>query len=283
MADPVLARRILEEIKNLAPWPEVASRVMRIAQRHEVVPGELVEVIQTDAALTSKVLRLANSAYYGFRREIASLTEAGNALGVQALVNLVLTGCAARYFQTGRNSERAKALWERSVMNAFSAQLLARVHGSVDPERAYTVALLQNIGHLVIDEFLDAFHEHIEREQHDGCDLLEAERRVLGQNHAQIGARLARRWGFPEVLADTIEFHHTPERAGVDPKLTAIAHLAECITYALSLGDGLESLEYAFSDSALGLAGLDKSGFLSLEELIRREFDKARDVLESAA
>lgn len=283
MADPEVARRILLETKHLAPWPEVATRVMQLAQRHEVVPGELVRVIQTDAALTAKVLRLANSAYYGFRREIASLAEAGNALGVQALVNLVLTGCASHYFHGGRRSERAKALWERSVLNAFSAQLLARIHGSVDPERAYTVALLQNIGHLVIDDFLDEYRESIEREQRDGCDLLVAEREVLGQNHAQIGARLARRWGFPEVLADTIEFHHSPERAGADPQLAAIAHLAESITYALSLGDDLDRLAYAFDDSALRTTGLDKTAFLSLEQLIRQEFDKARDVLESAA
>jgi len=283
MWDPEVARRILVETKNLEPWPEVASRVLQLSQRHEVIPGELVSVIQTDAALTAKVLRLANSAYYGFRREIASLSEAGNALGVQALVNLVLTGCASQYFHGTRRGERGKALWERSVMNAFSAQLLARVHGSVDPERAYTVALLQNIGHLVIDEFLDEYTESIERVLHDGGDLLAAERSVLGQNHAQIGARLARRWGFPEVLADTIEFHHSPHRAGVDPELAAIAHLAESITYALSLGDGLESLDYSFSESALELTGLDRTAFLSMEELIRQEFDKAKDVLESAA
>ncbi|MCA8981495.1 MAG: HDOD domain-containing protein [Planctomycetes bacterium] len=283
MAQPELARRVLEGTKNLTPWPEVASRVMQIAQRPEVVPGELVAVIQTDAALTAKVLRLANSAYYGFRREIASLAEAGNALGVQALVNLVLTGCAERYFHTGGRGAAAKSLWERSITTAFSAQILARAQGAVDPERAYTVALLQNIGHLVIDDFLVEFRERIEREQRDGRDLLSAERAVLGQNHAQIGARLARRWGFPEVLSDTIEFHHSPERAGVDPKLAAVAHLAETITYALSLDDGLESLAYGFSESALALSGLDRNGFLALEEVIREELEKARDVFESAA
>lgn len=283
MVDPVLARRVLDETKNLTPWPEVASRVMRLAQRPEVVPGELVAVIQTDAALTAKVLRLANSAYYGFRREIGSLAEAGNALGVQALVNLVLTGCAERYFHAGSRSAPSKALWERSVTTAFSAQILARVQGTVNPERAYTVALLQNIGHLVIDDFLREFRESIEREQRDGRDLLAAERAVLGQNHAQIGARLARRWGFPEVLSDTIEFHHSPERAAADPQLAAIAHLAECITYALSLEDGLESLAYGFSDSALRITGLDRNAFATLEEVIREELEKARDVLESAA
>lgn len=283
MVDPELARRVLEATKRLAPWPEVATRVMQLAQRPEVVPKELIAVIQTDAALTAKVLRLANSAYYGFRREIASLAEAGNALGVGALVNLVLTGCAERYFHAGRRGAPSKSLWERSVTTAFAAQILARVHGSVDPERAYTVALLQNIGHLVIDDFLVEFRDSIEREQRDGRDLLAAERSVLGQNHAQIGARLARRWGFPEVLSDTIEFHHCPERAGADPQLAAIAHLAENITYALSLGDGLESLAYGFSESALGLTGLDRHAFLALEEVIREELEKARDVLESAA
>jgi len=283
MADPTLARRVLAEIKTLSPWPQVASRVLQLSQSSQVVPRELVDVIQTDLALTAKVLRLSNSAYYGFQREIASLSEAGNALGVRSLVNLVLTGCAARYFQTGGRGASAKSLWERSVLNAFSAQLLARVHGTVDPERAYTVALLQNIGHLVIDDYLEEFREEITLARHDGASLLVAEQQVLGLNHAQIGARLARHWGFPEVLADTIEFHHSPERAVADPELAAIAHLAESITYALSLGEGIESLAYDFSDTALGLTGIDKVGFLSMEELIRDEFERARDVLDSVA
>lgn len=282
MVDPERTRRLLDEVRQLSPWPEVAGRVLRLSQDPDVVPSELVEVIQTDPALTAKVLRLCNSAYYGFRREIASLTEAGNALGVHALVNLVLTGCAARYFRTGGRGDAAKALWERSMMNAFSAQLLARVHGGVDPDRAYTVALIQNIGHLVIDDFLVECREEIEDARASGLDLLEAEREVLGMNHAQIGARLARRWGFPDVLVDTIEFHHTPERAAVDPELAGIAHLAESITYALALGEGLDTLAYAFSDSALGLTGIDRVGFLSMEERLLRELDKARDVLAAA-
>jgi len=282
MANPELLKNILTEIKSVEPWPTVATRVLELSSRSDVIPGELIAVIQTDAALTAKVLKLCNSAYYGFQREIASLTEAGNALGVQALVNLVLTSCASRYFSQGAgNDDHARRLWERSVMNALAANLLARIHGGVDKNRAYTAALLQNIGHLVIDHHLEDFKDQIAEARDEGLDMLAAEKKVIGLNHAQIGGRLARRWGFPEALVDSIEHHHTPELATSEPMLASIAHLAESITYALALGEGLENMAYELSESALGLTGIDHVGFLSMEDVLLKELAKARDFVEA--
>lgn len=283
MANPDLLKNILNEIKSIEPWPQVATRVLELSSRSDVIPGELIAVIQTDVALTAKVLKLCNSAYYGFQREIASLTEAGNALGVQALVNLVLTSCASRYFSKGKSGadDRSRKLWERSVMNALAANLLARIHGGVDKNRAYTAALLQNIGHLVIDHHLDDYKDEIAASRDEGMDMLAAEKRVIGLSHAQIGGRLARRWGFPEALVDSIENHHTPDRATIDPLLASIAHLAESITYALALGEGLENMAYDLSESALGLTGIDHIGFLSMEEVLLKELANAKDFVEA--
>ncbi|MCB9915434.1 MAG: HDOD domain-containing protein [Planctomycetes bacterium] len=276
--------QVLEGLRDVEPWPPVATRVLRLSQQPDVVPSELVAVIQTDAGLTARALRLCNSAYYGFQREIATLSEAGNLLGTRALVNLVMTSCAQRYFRPGggRESERARRLWERSMMNALAANLLASVDGGIDRHLAYTVALLQNIGHVVIDTHLESYRAEIDAARAAGRDMLAAEREVLGIDHAELGARLARRWSLPEVIADTIEHHHRPEEAREDERLCAVVHLAECVTYALALGEGLDGLAYALSDSAMGLVGFDPGRFERMEDALLAELRKARDLVDVA-
>ena len=272
---------VLEEIKSLEPLPEVALRVLQLAREEDVIPRELVAVIQTDAAITAKVLKLCNSAYFGFRREIASLHEAGNLLGVSTLVNLVLTSCAGRYFRDYGHSGNhgVKSRWEESVSNALAASMIAGLAG-VDKPRAYTAGLLMNVGHLVMDRFVPEKIEDLRAAVRAGATRIEAEQDVIGMNHAEIGGRLAQRWAFPEVMVDTIRTHHDPRSAGLDPKLASCAHLGEMFTQALDLGEGLERTAYALQGSALHICGIDRSGFDRIEGQLRAEIRKARDLIE---
>ena len=279
---PKALNSILREIKSLEPLPQVAMKVIAIGGSDDVVPRDLVAVIQTDAGITAKVLKLCNSAFYGFQREIASLQEAGNLLGVNTLVNLVLTSCANRYFRDygATSTQKAIKLWESSVTNALSACLLARMHGKVDKNRAYTAGLLQNVGLLVLERFTESGPD-IEAAVTRGMSRLDAEASELGLHHAEIGARLAETWALPELLVDSIRHHHTPEHAHVDPLLTSIGHLGEVVTSAFVMGEGLEGIAYGLNDSALGLAGLNRRDFEALEGALTSELAKAREFVEA--
>ena len=272
---------ILEEIKSLEPLPQVALRVLSLSAREDVVPSELVAVIQTDAGVTAKVLKLCNSAYYGFRREIASLPEAGNLLGCSTLVNLVLTACAGRYFRDyGRgDARRARASWERSVSTAIASGLLARRQQGVDRNRAYTIGLLQNVGQLVLERFLPEQSSALQAAMAGGMERLQAERAVLGLDHAEIGARLAERWNFPELLVDTIRHHHAPREAAVDPLLTSIAHLAEIVSQRLQRAAVDDGRLYELQASALGVYGISREDFDALEETLRAEVERACELV----
>jgi HD-like signal output (HDOD) protein len=279
---PTALKSLLREIKSLEPLPQVAMKVIEIGNGDDVVPRDLVAVIQTDAGITAKVLKLCNSAFYGFRREIATLQEAGNLLGVNTLVNLVLTSCASKYFRDygTASMQSAVRLWENSVTNALSACLLARMHGQVDKNRAYTSGLLQNVGLLVLERFTESGPD-IEAAVRSGVPRLAAEEAELGMHHAEIGARLAETWGLPELLVDCIRHHHTPELAQVDPLLTSIGHLGEVVTSAFVMGEGLEGIAYGLNDSALGLAGLNRTDFEALEGALTTELAKAREFVEA--
>ena len=270
---------LMFEMRSLEPFPGVAARVLEVAGRDEVVPSELIELVQTDPGITSKVLKLCNSAYYGFQREIASLHEAGNLLGVTTLVNLVLTSSAGKYFRDYGSAKgpSMESRWEQCVSNAIGARLIARRHGKVDPDRAYTAGLLENIGHLVLDRFLDETIDEIRGMALSGTDLIEAERQVLGLHHAEIGARLSTRWSLPDVLVEVIRHHHDPELAGADAALAATIHLAEILTQDLAKSEGSTDLRYSINAAALDLTGLQFGHLTELSEELQAEMLRAKD------
>lgn len=276
---------LLTRIRSIQPMPQVALRVLELSQRSDVVPKELIDVIQTEPALTAKVLRLVNSAYYGFKRQIASLDEAGNLLGTTAIVNLVLTGCGARYFHdcptrdAGKNTRR----WQRAVSCALATNLLARVTQAGDPGRAYTAALLQDLGELVLDGLPAPYAEELERELRSGMPRLDAERRVYGLHHAEIGARVATRWNFPEVLVDTILCHHAPERAAADAQLAALVNLGASVVEEFEREEHPElGPVYGRSTSALQRLGVDDVALAGMLEPLERELERAREFVEAA-
>ena len=271
---------ILEEIKSLEPLPQVAMRVLEMSSNDDVIPRELVEVIQTDAGITAKVLKLCNAAYYGFRREIASLPEAGNLLGCSTLVNLVLTSCAGRYFRNyGSGGASAATRWEEAVATAIATSMLASAKTDVDKSRAYTVGLLQNVGHIVLDRFLPEQADRLAAEVASGVSRLDAESSILGIHHAEIGAQLAARWNFPEMLVDTIRHHHTPQDAAVDPTMASVAHLGELFTESLTTDRPMGELQYGLQRWALDRCGLTEADFGPMGARLREELDKARDLV----
>lgn len=273
---------ILQEIRSLEPLPQVALQVMSLTEKEDVTPGELIAVIQTDAGVTAKVLKLSNSAYYGFAREIASLQEAGNLLGTRALFGLVLTSCAGRYFRDygGCDEDAMERVWESSVTTAITAGTLARLHGGVDRHRAYTAGLLLDIGRIVLERFVIPFRGAIQAQVRLGADQLAVERRLFGMDHAEIGAKLGERWGFPELLIDTIRHHHAPEHAQVDPLMTSFCHLAATISAALDLDRGPDAIRLDLADQALSAAGLDARALAEVENVLIGELKKARSMVE---
>ncbi|MEL6714989.1 MAG: HDOD domain-containing protein [Planctomycetota bacterium] len=275
---------LMFEMRSLEPFPGVAARVLELSARKDVVPGELIDLVQTDPGMTSKVLKLCNSAYYGFQREIASLHEAGNLLGVTTLVNLVLTSSAGKYFKDYGNagSDGMESRWTQCVANAIGARIIASRCGKVDPERAYTAGLLENIGHLVLDRFMDSALQAIRAVSLSGTETIDAERKVLGMHHAEIGARLTTRWSLPEVLVDVIRHHHHPEQAAAEDRaLAATIHLAEILTQEVLAEQGEPAaLIYEVNEAACQLTGLSREDLSELTGVLGQEMARAKDFVQ---
>lgn len=278
---------IVFEMRSLEPFPGVATRVLELAGQPDVVPGDVIKLVQTDAGITSKVLKLCNSAYFGFQRDIASMHEAGNRLGLTTLVNLVMTSSAGKYFRDygGASAQSQERLWRRSVATAIAARIVAKKHRRTDPEQAYTAGLLENIGSMVLARHMGDARFAIRAVAKSGCTVIEAEKRTLGLHHAEIGARLCTKWGLPEVLINSIRYHHAPETAGGDKLLAATAHLAEHLTDTMFAIDSPNApgdeadLTYDLAPTALQLTNLSADDLFPLQDQLRAELERAKDFL----
>ena len=272
---------LIAGVHALEPLPAVCTRVMQLAGEDSVVPHELVEVIQTDAGITSKVLRLCNSAYYGFSRQVDSLDEAGNRLGVNALVNLVLTACSGSYFKSLGNTDTAitQKFWERSISNALASSFLAKVQQDVPPSAAYTVGLLQDIGEIILERFLPEEARLVREDVRAGMTRVESELERIGQDHASIGARLAEQWQFPESLVDAIRHHHAPQDAKIAPELASTACIADAMTSTFEDDEEHSGHLTTLTPEVLLLAGMELDSLYSLEEAVHQELDRAREFI----
>ena len=273
-------KEIVNDIRSLEPFPTVVSRILSLSAADDVVPDELIGVIQTDPGITGKVLKLCNSAYYGFSRRIPSLADAGNMLGVSTLVNLALTCSASKYFRDygAAKSRNQASLWQSCLTLAIAGKLVAGLHRKTDPELAYTAGLMQNIGNLVLDRFYDDGREFVDVLVKEGTARVDAEREVLGMSHAEIGARLLSRWGLPEVLVDSVRFHHKPDDARANKVLAATIHLAETVA-AARLADGdPDVLVYEISQAALELTGLERDDFEAIDVDLKDELERAQNM-----
>jgi HD-like signal output (HDOD) protein len=179
--------------------------------------------------------------------------------------------------------EAALVLWERSIATAVAAGAIAQRSGRVDRHRAYTLGLLENIGQIVLLRFVPEHAERIAASVASGVDPIEAERAAYGVSHADIGARLARKWEFPELLVEAIRTHHDPRRSSGDLAMASVGHLAEVATHRFHVGERPGVPEpCTLQESAFAWLGLPQDALDTLEPYLREELAKARSILEIA-
>lgn len=276
MTQSDLAVRIMREIDDLPPLPSSASRVLAMVGDPRTELDDLVAAVGADVALSARVLKLANSAYYGFPRQVSTLRDAIVIMGMNALKEVVITAWS---YDLGRRPLSGYAmdggeLWRHSLLCAATARLLAKQVRLPNPDEAYVAGLLHDFGKLVLTQFVgQEYQELLEKVEGGGLSFVEAERRVLGVDHAQIGGQLALKWNLPLNLAEAIANHHQPASrvapenvpdAGNAGRLTAVVHVADAVVLMLGVGVGADGLAYPLEQRALEALGLTEEGVMRL-------------------
>ncbi len=260
-----LNERLLS-IRDLPTFPSTAIEVMRLAGDSESSAVELSKIIAKDPPLAVRILKLANSPYYGFARRISTIEWAIVALGFETLRETVLSltmidlfrGPALKHFDPRR-------FWRHADDTATAARALAKEIKYRLPGEAYTAGLLHDIGLLVLYKYFRDDFEEIQRLIYDGnLQPSQAELAIVGVTHADVGAWLADRWSFPSYFVEAIRYHHNPAFAEVNPTLTSIVHVANQI--ASVSGYTCSDLPIRLDYSAVHLVGNEKLG-VSLKSL----------------
>lgn len=251
------AERVASRVGDLPAMPQVASQVVSLISDPKTTARHLEEVLSRDQAMTAKVLRVANSAFYGLRGEVATLRRAIVVLGFNTLRSVVLTSFSETMHQARRSCFKERILWEHALAVALAARTIAQQCGYPAHEEAYTGGLLHDIGKVVMDANLGGdYQQVIERVYNEGQSFLEAEREVFGFDHTDVGALVVARWSLAPALCEAVRLHHQPLDAKIEPPLCAVVSLANSMCVKLGIGPE--------HDAGLELAGLDSASMLAL-------------------
>ncbi|MBT5774435.1 MAG: HDOD domain-containing protein [Dehalococcoidia bacterium] len=228
-----------ESIAELSPLPAAAMAILRITEHDRFSAHELASTISSDQALTAKLLRLANSAYYGFPRTIGTVRDAVVLLGFRTVRATTL---ASSVIDTLRGSTHVNydEFWYHSVSTGMLAEMLARTEG-VHQDEAFTGGVLHNIGLMAMDQQRpDLLAESLEYARQHGVSLPAAEQALLGYTDADLGGALAARWLFPVELVEAIRCHAMPLDQLPDPRsLTAFVLRARMLARSYGVPDGI--------------------------------------------
>ncbi|HBD09586.1 MAG TPA: hypothetical protein DCZ69_15145 [Syntrophobacteraceae bacterium] len=231
-----LAMRLAQLAGDLPPMPHIARLVVDKVADPKTSAKDLQDIIAQDQALAARVLKMANSAYYGLTRSVTSLTYAISAVGFNAIKTMVVSSVVRDLFKSFGLTEQL--LWEHSIGCAFAARRIAREVRFPKVEECFLAGLLHDIGKVIM--YLKLPQQMTEIIQwvynNPGSSFVEGERGMLGVDHAQVGQLVAKKWNFAEEIEEAIGFHHQPRMAKRLPQLTMIVNLANGMCHKLQVG-----------------------------------------------
>ena len=280
-------RRSTESVLTLPTLPESVSRLLGMVDDPDISARALAQAISADQVLTARVLKLANSSYYGFQQKVGTVSLALVVLGFQAVKDLALTTSVMRAF--GKTSADAnfdmRAFWEHALAVGVASRHLSRVLRVGTPGEAFTAGILHDIGQIVLHEYHpEAFQETLRLVREQGKPLHEAEIEVLGAGHPQVGGWLCRRWNLPDKICQAVSMHHGPFPGSDATGLPALVALGDHL--ALSVRSDFEWVEKTFDArvlhilSALGTS-VDPSDIPALRDAVRAELDRSGDMTDA--
>ncbi|GAB4345214.1 MAG: HDOD domain-containing protein [Gammaproteobacteria bacterium] len=253
--------------RDLGSLSVVVTEVLALLDRQDVDLSSLEQRIAQDQALAARILRIANSPFYGMSREIASLKEATVVLGVHTIRNVVTTaGVMALFSGDSAQGFDRLAFWQHAIGVGIASRVVGR-HMGLEGEAAFTAGLLHDVGKLVIDCVLpEEFARINEQVAETGCLMVEAERQILGFDHSFTGGRVAERWKLPPPVIAAITRHHTPDSSS--EAIVQAVHLGDILCRALEIGNGGDDGLPELNPSAMDRTGLDWSSIRGcLEEI----------------
>ncbi|MDR3459035.1 MAG: HDOD domain-containing protein [Verrucomicrobiae bacterium] len=273
------AQQLVDRVKNLPPVSQAALKLVNLLDQPEADNDEIVNAIKCDNILTAKLLRACNSPYFGLDEPVASVDQAVLILGHQQILHIVLTlafGSAMVVPLPGYAVE-ASELWRHSLITASAAEIIAEEATGMSIEKpvAFTVGLLHDIGKLVMSQALTpdlqaAIRQLVEQQK---ISRAEAEKVVLGTDHAEVGACLLQTWLLPEQIIEATANHHNPVFEPA-PQLSVVTHLANCLAHLAGSAPGWDGFAVRVNPQSIAILEIREDRLETMVADVRASFDK---------
>ncbi len=250
--DKQAAKRKVQLIKNLPTLPGMLEKVSRMVESRHHSAEDIGRMISQDQVLSAKLLRMANSAFFGFAREVGSVGQALVLLGFDVVKGLILSTSVFDMIK-----EKVAGLWEHSLGCALAARSVSDYLKLGDPEELSLSGLIHDLGKVVINAQMPAEYDRIAAlVEAEGVSMYQAEFEVLGFSHTDVGRWLSESWRLPEKLILPIRYHHHPGRVKDGRTSVSVVHLADILVRGRGFGYGGDKWVPALDEAAWATLGL---------------------------
>jgi putative nucleotidyltransferase with HDIG domain len=278
---------LIDESTSLATPPEIYCQLDKAINDENSSFDDIERIISVDPALTTHLLKIANSSFYGFKTKIETVNHALTIIGTKQLADLVLASSAMERFPgVSESLVDMKSFWSHSIGCGLVARALADLTGKFENvESLFVAGLLHDIGRLLLlIKAPDELEKAIKASEVSGDPLFEEEKRLLGFDHSEVGAALVKMWGLPQRLEEAVKYHHKPEEAENFPSEAAISSIADSIANSLGLGSSGEtncpSVEVRVWET-LGIT--EPTVLLIIEEKVSLQFEEVTKIFMGKA
>ncbi|ACL04651.1 HDOD domain-containing protein [Desulfatibacillum aliphaticivorans] len=277
-----LKKAIVKGVKDLPPMPQVIHKARKVMADPNSSFQDLAIVLVTDQAIAAKVLKIANSPFYGLSGTVSTIQQASVVLG-QKTLNEILTMASASQLldkpMPGYGMDPGE-FWRHSLLVAFGARIIT---GRAKPhlaEDAFAAGLTHDAGKLALEPYVAERKEMFRRLASGGMSFLEAEKAILGFDHCEIASEVCKSWKMPENITTAIRYHHYPSRSEGD-FLSYALHIADTLALNCSLDFSFDDVESSFEDGALEFLDLTQEEALKIEALMLESVQKTTETIQA--
>lgn len=279
------AAELVSGQERLCTLPDVYYRLLDVIQQPSSTAATISDVILTDPGLSARLLRLVNSAFYGFPRRIDTVSRAVTLVGTRQLSDLALATSVIRVFEgIPQDLLTMDSFWKHSLATGICARIIAENGLDVDSERLFVAGLLHDVGRLVMclaDPASMTRAMDLSRQREEL--LHQTEKELFGFTHADVGACLLEHWRLPDSLVDAVRWHHRPSAADRNQELASVVHLADVIINSLRIGSSGALFVPPVWTRAWQIAEVELTDIDGLIEQTRRIFGDVQPVFLAAA
>lgn len=279
MPDRISIKNRLGDLSSIPTLPVVIDQITSLLQNPKTSAEEIGQAITADQALAAKVLKLVNSAFYGFPGRISTITHAIVILGFSTIKSVVLTTSILDAFRKKSDlicDFDIEQFWMHSIACGAAAQSIARFTGNNNKEECFIAGLIHDLGKIILYHYLpDLFLKAYTQANKNGILFYESELEMFDLTHQELGGTLAENWNLPLILQDAIKYHHKPHMSAHCYHTTSIVHCADILVRALDFGYGGDQKIPQISEDAWKNLNLDSVSTNTLFDMISDEIKKA--------